>query len=485
MAESTILVLFTVILVTSFFLYISYKETRNIKSISDFLPIKRFMKASEYKSTTVAAGMSLATVMIALINLSPFMGISLFITIITYATGFLALYYAIPKIQKLNFNNDTIPVFLGKQYNSETVKRTSSVFSIIGYSSIFAMELIVGVTIFSPFFSNYALAFAIFFFIFLLTYTLFSGFRGIVRTDIWQLRFIYFSIISLFIFLINSFFNDNLGLSFKEIDTSLFFTWTAPLSFCLGIAVMNIPAALSDIGTWQRVCSTKSASEAKNGLKSALLIFIFIWSSLIILGILYASSGITSKFGFESLPLMEGILKSISVSNSIISLIILFGIISGLLSAMVSTADSLLISAAHTLYDGIILKENKDVFSIGNIRITITILGSISFLIFIVFHILTLNVVQLVFAIYGAQLALFPSTFATLILKSSLKKDILKIGAILSILIGFISAWICAIYGQYSGDANLQFYAPVVSLITSSIIYITVYILSIIKSNEN
>lgn len=78
-----------ILLPAALYFYQAYKEQRNIKDISDFFPLKRSISSREYRSTTVAAGMSLATVIISLLNLSPLMGITLLVPVISYALSFL------------------------------------------------------------------------------------------------------------------------------------------------------------------------------------------------------------------------------------------------------------------------------------------------------------------------------------------------------------------------------------------------------------
>ena len=128
----------------------AYREQKNVLDIRDFFPLKRTISTGEYRSTTIAAGMSLATVIIAFINLAPLMGLTLFVPVVSYSISFLILYICVPRIMEANPTNDTIQAYLGKSYSSSSVKYIALFFSIIGYISIFSMELLVGVNVDIP-----------------------------------------------------------------------------------------------------------------------------------------------------------------------------------------------------------------------------------------------------------------------------------------------------------------------------------------------
>ena len=164
-------ILMAVIASCSFFLFLGIREAKWVTDISDYLPLKKYLNSGTYRSTTVAAGMSLATVMVALLNLAPIMGIGLFVTIATYILGLALLYWFIPKIMKANTQNKSIPGFLESTYSSKFVGNTATLFSLLGYLSIFAMELLVGVTVVKFFFGEYILWFAALYFCFLVFYT--------------------------------------------------------------------------------------------------------------------------------------------------------------------------------------------------------------------------------------------------------------------------------------------------------------------------
>ncbi|OVE73911.1 hypothetical protein BVX94_02225 [bacterium B17] len=456
------------------YFYKSWKVQDEIEGLADFFPLKRTYTAGQFRSTTVAAGMSLATVMIAFLNLAPALGISLMISVITYCLSFVVLYFCAPAIMNANKDNLTIQAFLGKSYESNAVKKTALTFSLIGYLSIFSMELLVGVTVLTPFLGQWVLAFAVVYLVFLIIYSMISGYKAVVATDVWQLRFIILSIGALFVFLLMSLKRTELSLPFADMTKVIFSDWRAPLSFCAGITIMNLPAPISDAGTWQRLCAAKDVASARRGVWQVVGLFFVLWSALILLGNYFAVSGVfTPEYMQEQGSLLSAILSHMS-NNGAISLIILFAFILGLFSAMISTADSLLIVASQVFSLDLLNLDpeaHKD-DSLRKTRIAMFCMAVLSFVIFLVFHLIKFDVVQLVFAIYGAQLAMFPSVLAALFLQKKLDLKKARPAAFGSIAGGFLLAWAFALYGKVNGSMNAQFYAPAAGLAGAIVVYL-------------
>ena len=211
--------------------------------------------------------------------------------------------------------------------------------------------------------------------------------------------------------------------------------------------------------------------EAKIGLINATLLTFVLWSALILIGIGLTVVGVSSeKFNVTTMSAIDFAVSSFSKLPSPFQTMGLFAFFIGLFSAMVSTADSLLMAATHTfLNKSISSSDPHNNITIKQAQLSMLALSITSFLIFIIFYVVGFNVVQLVFAIYGAQLALFPATYlAVQSNKYSLKAGGLIAG--LSIFLGFTAAWAFAIVGQISGNWELQFYAPVAALVVSVLV---------------
>jgi len=483
MNELTYIAVFSAVLLPAILYFIqAVREQKNIKNIRDFFPLNRSISTGEYRSSTVAAGMSLATVIIAFINLAPFLGITLFVSVISYSASFLILYMCVNRIMEANPTNDTIQAYLGKSYGSSNVKYIALFFSLVGYLSIFSMELLVGVTVLQPFLGEWILIFAFLYLVFIIIYSLIGGYRAIIATDRWQLRFILISLFSLLVLAIVGTTNAP-NVSVTAIVTNISNSWVPIWAFIIGITAMNLPAPISDAGTWQRLCSTQDAQSAKRGLLQVAPFFAVLWAFLILFACYYGYVATSQGFDASQGSLITYIMNTLA-SSGLLFTILLFFLVLGLFSAMISTADSILIVAGQ-MFSIDILKLSSDCTEpqegMRTARIAIAAIAVLSFLIFIILHFLKFDVIQLVFAIYGAQLAMFPAVFFALFFAKKIKLQRASLAAGASILVGFIGGWSSAIYGKYSGDVNWLYNAPVTALVSGMVVFIILAIPAIIS----
>ena len=456
------------------FLKVAWNKRNEILGTSDFFPLKRTLTTSQYRATTVAASMSLATVMIYFMNLSAVMGAGLFINVLSFCAGIVLIWFLAPRIMHLNPKNLTIQSFLGERYGSRAIRNTSQLFSLIGYFSIFSVELLVGVKVLTPFFGNYVIIFAFIYLIFLLIYATIGGYKAIVATDRLQLFFICSSIAALAGFLVYYICTHDSTFTFSSYTERVSNTLIPPLPFLVGITLMNLPAPISDAGTWQRICSCTDGKSVRKGLKGVFFYFLILWSALILLGIAFSLTSIPEQVYADKTSLINSVIASMGHQGSILSILFLFVFMTGLFSAMVSTADSILIVASQILMVDLYHEErSKDVSgALKKSRIGLICIGLGSFILFSFFSLLKLNVVDLVFAIYGAQLAMVPIALGALYLTNRfLKSGVLRIGAIIAVTLGFLAAWTVAIYGKTTGNPNLIYIAPLFSLFLSLIVY--------------
>ena len=459
------------------FLYLrrGWRVRSEVNSPSDFFPLKRTLDGRAYRATTVAASMSLATVMIYFINFSALMGTALFVNVMSFCGSIVLMWFLVPRIMRLNPNNLTVQSFLGRQYDSRFVRNTSQFFTVIGYLSIFSVELLVGVTILSPFFGNYVLLFAALYLVFLLVYSVTGGYRAVVATDRLQLLFICSSVLALFAFLLYFVRGHDSLWTIQTFVDRLASTTTAPLAFVLGITFMNLPAPISDAGTWQRICSCKDAKTVQRSLKGVFIYFLVLWSALILLGVAFSTTSLPTQDYADKASLINTIISAMARSGSVLGIAILFVFMTGLFSAMVSTADSLLIVASQILSIDWLHEENQQDVQVGlrKCRVGLVGLGIGSFLLFGFFTLMKLDVVDLIFAIYGAQLAMVPVTLGALFLSERLRHaGVLRGGAVLCIALGFVLAWAAALYGKVTGQAQLIYIAPLVGFMASAVLFV-------------
>lgn len=471
---SAIIVILAVMLPAGFYVFLSLRELKNIGGLRDFFPLTHFLGSEKYGRSTAASGISLATIILVLINLSPVFGFGLFVTIASYAASFVLLYFVAPIILRANPENDTIQTYLGKKYDSPRIRNGAVFFTFIGYMSIFAMELLVGVEVLRAFFGDNVIVFSMIYLAFIILYSLIAGFRAIVATEQWQIRFILIAIFSLFVVFLMLPDSSETGSAFNTLSTA----WSnsiLPISFAIGIIALNLPATISDSGTWQRLCSTRTENDAKKGLVRAIILFMLMWGALIIAGTLIATkAGILGSFDPSSQSLMSFIMEFLA-EPSLPRQILLFIFVLGLFAAMITTADSLLLVAGQLWSVDVLNLRAREISETRKVRTARFVLGAIAiaaFGIFYIFKILELDIVQLIFAIYGAQLAMFPAVSAALFLKNSFSLPTLKFGAGISVICGFIGAWASAIYGKISTDSFWTYNAPVVALVVASTLLI-------------
>jgi hypothetical protein len=87
------------------------------------------------------------------------------------------------------------------------------------------------------------------------------------------------------------------------------------------------------------------------------------------------------------------------------------------------------------------------------------------------------TIADLVFAIYGAQLGLFPPVCLALFIGRE-RLGVLSVSAMLGISGGFIAGWSAAVIGRLSGNVDLVFLAPAISLLVSTVAMTLGYLFS-------
>ena len=237
------------------------------------------------------------------------------------------------------------------------------------------------------------------------------------------------SVAALVVFFAYTAISNQSALETKTLDWSLFSNWTVTTGFLLGIAAMNIPAPISDTATWQRLCSTTDSETARKGLTGAAIITFLLWSTLIIIGILFSIYGTAlGTFDASTSTVIDYVVSGMGSMTPLATVVVMFVFFLGLFSAMISTADSLLIAATHVISNESVTNRDDGKNVLKSTRNKMLAISVISFAIFIGFNLIGFNVVQLVFAIYGAQLALFPATALALLQKPIADENNCKIG---------------------------------------------------------
>jgi len=108
-------------------------------------------------------------------------------------------------------------------------------------------------------------------------------------------------------------------------------------------------------------------------------------------------------------------------------------------------------------------KQLRKDFYISRIILTLSATTAILFVVGLKYF--GFSIADLVFAVYGGSLTLFPLIMFSLFVSSKKIKQ-LSTYVILAVVIGFISGWVIAIYGKIIANSNFVFLSPTMSIST-------------------
>lgn len=463
---------------TAICLLLGLYQNRRTRSLGDLIPIQRGREASvrsgtEFSSATVAATVSLATVIMAFFELAGSMGTWLLWTVVTTSAGILAVRIAAPYIvTKLKDYGERIPTlheFLGTEYQSSSLALIGALATTLGYLGAWAVELTVGSRLFVGLglpFPSWAVV--IFFSLIGITYTAMGGFRVVIVTDRIQMVAIWLSLAAFVTYFVSAIIpRGGFPAAFARLPHSAwdFSNRDGLVAFVIGIAVINIPSFVSDQAMWQRVSSAREPSTISRGLVWSSISAALTWALIAVIAI---SAPMVSRDASAG-PLIA-LLQTIGQSARHVDWILLFLIILGLVAAMLSTSSTLLIALSHTFNEDVLHRDRTDPPSASNdlrtARIVLASLAAVSVLVVEVLARVGFSIADLVFAIYGSQLALFAPVAVALVLPRADLKPKSKAAA-LAVALGFLSGWASAVYGRLNKIDNLVFLAPAVSLAVS------------------
>ena len=466
-------------------LLVGFRQYAHTRTLSDLLPVRRGGRARvktqvEFSSTTVASTISLATLILAYYELAATMGLWLLWTVVTTAIGILGVRVVANRIwEKLRQYGTRIPTlheFLGTEYQSSTTAFIGAIATSLGYLGAFAVELTVGSRLFAGLIPHVpTLGVVIVLAMIGLLYTSAGGFRAVVITDRIQM-------VAIWVFI--AAFTLHYAMTIAHARTSSAVLGNLPqgslnfsmrpglIPFLAGVAVMNIPIYVADMGMWQRVTSTTTPSYTTIGLVKSAASASLSWGLLAMLAILAPAVARSPEGVNPLLPVLWGL----AAPATWLSVVILFLAIVGLYAAMMSTASTLLIVVSHTFYEDIIARwksaspeeRAESSVSLRWARGILVLAAIVSIAIVEILARAGFSIADFVFAIFGAQLGLFPAVYLALSWeRSRLRK--LSTAAVWSIGSGFIMGWVSALSGKLLHVDNLVFLAPVVSLTTSSL----------------
>jgi Na+/proline symporter len=451
-----------------------------IRSLGDMLPVLRGGRARvanhrEFAASTVAATISLATVVVAFYELVPGLGFWLLWTAITTALGLLlfgALTTRIWTKMAVYKYRPTLHAYLGEEFGSPNLALVASIFTAIGYLSAFAVELTVGSRFLAGMLPNVpqlptAIALSIVSFI----YSAQGGFRVVVVSDRIQMWFIWLLIAALGAYYAFGVEAQGWPTSIQRIPDAIRVpTWNQGLlPFVLGIAVMNLLTYISNMGLWQRVAGSQAPEVVTRGMWSSVAISALSWSLLVCTAV--------GAFMFVAPVPNENLLITLlhSMQGSVFGRVVIFCVVLGLYGAMLSTASTQLVAVSHTIYEDIIGPFRRAAIddraqSSGEVFWSRLILVASALVAVVVVEMLRmwgLTVADLAFAVYGAALGLVPPIMLTLFRDRHYTRR-LSVAATVAVALGFLSCWSAAIWGRAAGNGNVVFLSPIISTVVAT-----------------
>ena len=479
------------------YLAVGFALGKHNQTLGDLFPIifgrnAKVQSIDEFSTSTVATTVSLATIVLAYFELAGYFGVWLLWTALTTSIGMVILSFASKRIwEKMSAykHRPSMHEFIGVEFNSKTVAFVASACTSVGFLLIFATELVVGSKFLAglvPSIPQWATV------VFLSTvgfaYTLFGGFRAVIKTDQLQMKFIWALIFVLggyYIYYVLQ--NGGLQTNLNKVPSGLLdFSSKPGLGyFLVGIAVMNIPTHISNMAVWQRISGAKSPEIVEKGIRKSIYGVAISWSLLSLLAV-FAYMIVTPTSGQT---LLTDLLNAIS--GSAVGECVLFVVVFGLYGAMLSTASTNLIVVGHTISEDIFAKFRKGsveervdskkefLFSkfilVGATLVAIFLVEGLKYFGF--------SIADLVFAIYGGALALFPLILVALY---SNRKRLTSLSgfATAAVIAGFLFGWCAAIYGKTINDSNLIFLSPGLSILASGLIISLGFIMTT-KKKEN
>ncbi|MBI5457671.1 hypothetical protein HY971_03035 [Candidatus Kaiserbacteria bacterium] len=216
-----------------------------------------------------------------------------------------------------------------------------------------------------------------------------------------------------------------------------------------------------DMSGWQNLAAT--TTEHKAPVRSLL------WSSLVLLfipGVAGISIGMLLRniSGVTADNLLPSVVTLLSAHP-----ILFVVIISGLIAAMLSTIDGFLLASANTIVQDIFgLSEQESEKGLKIARTSIVLLALLgATIVFFLNTYAKINLYNLVYVTYSAQLALFPAVMAILLGK----KIHAGVGAT-ALIAGIFGGLGVALYASFTGLSDLLTWAPLIGLAISGLLVV-------------
>lgn len=429
------------------YIYVAFVVRRSSSLLSNYIYGGVGLSDHAIFGTIYASGLSFATVIVALLQLGTFFGISLSWAILTYCAGWIVFILVAERIRTSLGQHETIHTFLGRNYDSRRMASFSSIATIVGFVGSFAIEILAIYVILGTFIQDElaktlivsgAAAVTI-------LYAVIGGFPAVIKTDRYQSYLIIITI--LLILLISFSYREASGLE-GIVDNGAITNFSLPIQLAVSLFLINVAFPIVDMASWQRVKAASSVSSLKRGAIWAVIFFLITWGALLV-----SSMALTGIPAVQSEPIVS-LLGYVGEINGVLGFSLGFVLLIGLLAAMFSTSDTFLNAAATTLFvdqlkspKELVAKKSQSEKSAKRIKSYAALLGAAGFIICLALNQIGFGIVALIFALYGGTLALFPAVALALYRKDGTSLKGLKPWAIGSVVMGFAASWIIGFYG--------------------------------------
>lgn len=400
-------------------------------------------------ATIFSSSMSLATVVIALLQLGVTFGIALMWATICFCVGWLALWHSAPLIQRHVGQMDTIHTFLGRAYGSDFLGMVTSGATILGLIGLFATELFAADIVLSALGApdSWHVPTILVFGLATIAYTSLGGFRSAVRSD-WSQTALLLVALAIIGYLAVRFWMQTGSPTPRLLGT--IDSLLLPVSLAISIFFINVPFPFVDMQAWQRLIASKSLVDFRRGTLGAIAAFAATWTVLIFLSTLVAP-GLSPR----QEPL-SALISAAATHSAVPAFVIGLVLIPGLFAAMFSSADGFLNSASATFSLDLakISRLAPDADVSRRAPYHVMWLGFSALFIALILRLVGFSVVDLVFAVSAGQLALLPAVLAALFRPQASVQAHLKHWAIWSVMSGFAAAWINGFYSVSPTSSN-------------------------------
>lgn len=439
--------LFGVIITLAYYLILGWRDWQRTQRISTYLFDDWSLSDRTVSVSVFSSSMSLATVVIALMQLSGIFGLALSWATLTFCFGWVLFLLAADRVRSLIEPTDTVHSFLGRTYASRTVQLVAAFATLLGFLGLFATELFAANIISSSlgFPSQTAFWLMVAFACVTLVYTSLGGFRSVVRTDWSQALLLLLALGTVLILSLAVSARAGIAVPNALQDGM---RKSLPLTVAISLFFINVFYPFVDTQAWQRLIAARSPGDFKKGTIVATFGFAITWTTLIIAGVL-----ITQAHPNQMNPI-SSVLDGVPGNMPVVAFIVGMVLIPGLLAAMISSADGFINAAAHIWLLDLHSKERLvgDADVLPNHRAHGAILGVVGLGLCLGLQTLGFGIVDMVFAVSAGQVALFPALVCGLLLERKASNQRLAPVALCSIVAGFLVAWANGIYSTSSSE---------------------------------